>query len=229
MKQYSIDPTMISLEEFRKLTAGRNMLPGRVALQEDMEERFGVLKESGITNLGDLLSHLSSKSRIESFSAQTGLSINYLVLLRREAGSYIAKSFPLSSFPGIPFEYVELLKSRGMKNTKNFYEQVQTEQKQAVLSASTGIPSYRLKELLCLCDLSRITGVGGVFSRVLYEAGINSTAAFAGTDASTLLERCRKVIEKHGYAVGNLGEEDMNYGIHYARVVDTCDNKRDNT
>ena len=229
MKQYSIDPTMISLEEFRKLTAGRNMLPGRVALQEDMEERFGVLKESGITHLGDLLSHLSSKSRIESFSAQTGLSINYLVLLRREAGSYIAKSFPLSSFPGIPFEYVELLKSRGMKNTKNFYEQVQTEQKQAVLSASTGIPSYRLKELLCLCDLSRITGVGGVFSRVLYEAGINSTAAFAGTDASTLLERCRKVIEKHGYAVGNLGEEDMNYGIHYARVVDTCDNKRDNT
>ena len=46
MKQYSIDPAMIGLEEFRKLTAGRRMLPGRVALQEDMEERFGVLKES---------------------------------------------------------------------------------------------------------------------------------------------------------------------------------------
>ena len=229
MKRYSIDPSLVSLEEFRELTANRRMLPSRVVLQEEMVERFGQLQNAGLESLGDLLRILGSKSYIHAFSTQTGLSEDYLMLMKREAGSYMAKPFPLSSFPGIPYEYVELLKSRGMKNTKNFYEQVQSEQLQAALSASTGIPSYRLKELLCLCDLSRITGVGGVFARVLYEAGINSTAAFACTDASTLLERCRKVIEKHGYAVGYLGEEDMNYGIHYARVVDTCDNKRDNT
>jgi len=124
---------------------------------------------------------------------------------------------------------VELLKSRGLKSTKNFFEQMQAEQKQAEWSLNTGIPAYRLKEIYSLCDLSRITGVGGIFARVLYEAGIKSTAAFAGTDALKLLAGCRKVIEKHGYAVGNLGEEDMNYGLHYARVVETCDNKRDNS
>ena len=229
MKQYSIDPSLISLEEFKDLTANRKMLPGRVVLHEQIDKRFCQLKHSGMVTLVDLLRILGTKSKIQSLAIQTGLPEDYLVLLKREAGSYMAKPFPLSSFPGIPYEYVELLKSRGIKNTKNFYEQVQSDQLQAALSASTGIPPYRLKELLCLCDLSRITGVGGGFARVLYEAGINSTAAFTGTDASTLLERCRKVIEKHGYAVGNLGEEDMNYGIHYARVVDTCDNKRDNT
>jgi len=228
MKQYSIDPSLISLEEFKDLTANRKMLPGRVVLHEQIDKRFCQLKHSGTETLVDLLRILGSKSKIQSLAIQTGLPEDYLVLLKREAGSYLARPFPLSSFPGIPYEYVELLKSRGIKNTKNFYEQVQSDQLQAALSASTGIPSYRLKELLCLCDLSRITGVGGVFARVLYEAGIKSTAAFAGTDASTLLERCRKLIEKHGYAVGNLGDEDMNYGIHYARVVDICDNKRDN-
>jgi len=229
MKQYSIDPSLISLEEFKDLTANRKMLPGRVVLHEQIDKRFCQLKHSGMVTLVDVLRILGTKSKIQSLAIQTGLPEDYLLLLKREAGSYMAKPFPLSSFPGIPYEYVELLKSRGIKNTKSFYEQVQSDQQQAQLAESTGIPVYRLKELFTLCDLSRITGVGGVFARVLYEAGINSSAAFAGTEASTLLERCRKVIEKHGYAAGKLGEEDMNYGIHYARVVDTCDNKRDNT
>jgi hypothetical protein len=227
MKQYSNDPAMISLEEFRKLTAGRNMLPGRVSLQEDMEERFDVLKGSGIENLEDLFRLLGSKPKINNFSAQTGLSADYLVLLKREAGSYLARPFPLSNFPGIPYEYVEILKSRGIKNTKDLFEQVQTDQQQARLAESTGIPVYRLKELFTLCDLSRITGVGGIFARVVYEAGIRSTVEFARTEISTQLSSYRAVIEKYRYAAGKLGEEDISYGINYAKVIVACDNKSD--
>ena len=228
MKHYRIDAAMINLEEFRKLTASRRMLPGRVALHEKMEERFGILKSSGIENLGDLLGRLASKSKIHSFAIQTGLSADYLLLLKREAGSYLARHFPLSNFPGIPFEYVEILKSRGIKNTRDLFERVQTEPQQAGLSVNTGIPAYRLKELFSLCDLSRITGVGGIFARVLYEAGIPSTEEFVRTDSSALLKRCLAVIEKHGYAAGKLGEEDMRYGISYARVITAYDNKPDN-
>ena len=228
MKHYSIDPSLLSLEEFKELTANRRMLPGRVMLHEQMDLRFGLLKRSGMETLGDVLRILGSKSKIHSFAIQTGLTEDYLVLLKREAGSYIAKPIALSSFPGIPFEYVELLKSKGINNTKDLFMQVQSEHQQEDLSASTGIPAYRLKELSSLCDLSRITGVGGIFARVLYEAGIHSTEAFASTDPPTLLNACQLVIEKHGYAVGKLGEEDMNYGIHYARVVVSCDHLRDN-
>jgi len=228
MKRYSIDPSLISLNEFRELTANRRMLPGRVMLHEQMDERFGQLERSGIDNLRDLFSTLGSKSKIHSFANQTGLSEDYLVILKREAGSYIAKAIPLSSFPGIPFEYVELLKSRDIKSTKDFYEIVQSNKQQENLSINTGIPSYRLKELSSLCDLSRITGVGGVFARVLFEAKIHSAEDFSCSDSSSLLKACQLVIEKHGYAVGKLGEEDMNYGIHYAKVVVACDNKKDN-
>jgi len=227
MKRYSIDPSLLSLEEFKELTANRRMLPGRVMLHEKMDERFARLKRSGMETLEDILRSLSSKSKIQSFAIQTGLSEDYLVLLKREAGSYMAKPFSLSTLPGIPFEYVELLKSRGIKNTKDLFEQVQSELEQEELSTSTGIPAYRLKELHSLCDLSRVTGVGGIFARMLYESGIQSSRVFAGADIPVLLKHCKSVIEKYGYAVGNLGEEDMKYGIHYAKVVVTCDQLKD--
>lgn len=227
MKSYSIDPVLISLDEFRELTSGREMLPARVMLQEQMEERFAILKESGMQNLENLLAKLSTKTKIGEFAQRTGLSTDYLVLLRREAASYLARPFPLSDFPGIPFEYIELLKSRGLKNTRKLYEQVQTEELQADLSANTGIPAYRLKELFSLCNLSRITGVGGIFARVLYEADIRSAEEYACTDASILLERCRHIIEKYGYPAGKLGEKDMQYGINYAKVIVAKDHKSD--
>jgi len=227
VKSYSIDPVLISLDEFLELTSGKEMLPARVILQEQMEERFAVLKESGIKNLENLFARLSTKIKIVEFSQMTGLSPDYLVLLRREAASYLARPIPLSDFPGIPFEYIELLKSRGLKNTRGFFEQVQTEEQQIELSAGTGIPAYRLKELFSLCDLSRITGVGGVFARVLYEADIRSIEEYDFTDASILLERCRQIIEKYGYAAGNLGEKDIQYGINYAKVIVAKDHKPD--
>lgn len=218
---------MISLEEFRILIANRRMLPGRVALKDQMKTRFGILRRSGIETLEDLLHLLASKSKIETFSSQTDLSTDYLVLLKREAGSYLARPFPLSNFPGIPFEYVELLKSRGIKNTRDLFEKAQTEELQNELSINTGIPAYRLKELYSLCDLSRITGVGGTFARIVYEAGIHSTREFAQTDLSKQLGSYRRVIEKYGYAAGKLGEEDISYGINYARVIVSCENKSD--
>jgi len=228
MKGYSIDPDLIKLEEFRELTAGRNMLPGRVMLQEQMEERYALLKASGMEHLGQLLRFLASKSKIESYSKRTGLTTEYLTLLKREAGSYLSTPFPLSNFPGIPFEYAELLKSRRIKHTKDLYEQVQTKQQQERMATDTGIPSYRMEELFSLCDLSRITGVGGVFARIVYEAGIRSVEEFACTDIPTQLSRYRTVIEKYKYAAGKLGEEDIRYGVHYARVVVACDKKSEN-
>ena len=98
-------------------------------------------------------------------------------------------------------------------------------EQQAELSAITGIPAYRLKELFSLCDLSRITGVGGIFARVLYEAGIRSPEEYSLNDAASTLKRCREVIDKYGYAAGKLGEKDVQYGINYARLVVVNDQK----
>jgi predicted flap endonuclease-1-like 5' DNA nuclease len=219
VKRYSIKPARISLEHFKWLTGEKRILPARMMLQEQMDSRFSVLKESGISNLEELLRILGSKPKIENFSVQTGLPIDYLVLLKREAGSYLAKPFPLSRFPGIPFEYTELLKSKGISTTKKFFEQFQSKDKQEELATSTGIPDYRLKELYSLCDLSRITGIGAVFARVVYEAGIRSVEEFSQTDASEQILKYKAVIEKYGYAAGDIGEKDITYCIAYAQEL----------
>lgn len=225
MRPYRINPDLISLDEFRMLTAQRRIMPARIMLQEQMEERFAVMKESGMKHLGDLLAFLSSRTKIRQYSHDTGLSEEYLILLKREAGSYLAKPILLSDFPGIPFEYAELLKSRGLKNSRDFFEKVQTEKQQSELSVSTGIPAYRLKELHALCELSRITGVGGIFARVLYEAGIHSARDYASGEVLIILEDCRQIIEKYGYPAGKPGEKDIQYGMDYAKVLVTCDQK----
>lgn len=204
MKTYTLDPGTFNLKRFFDLTRDRKMLPGRVMLQKNMEENYALLTAFGINNLADLLRLLGSKEKIERFSIQSGLDSPYLVLLKREAGSYLARPFPLSSFPGVPFEYTELLKSRGIRNTRDFFEFAQTDMQRKEMASITGIPEARLKELFVLCDLSRITGVGGSMARMVYEAGIRSTREFSVTR-----ERFSE----------NLSDDDINYCMDYARVI----------
>ena len=219
MEAYRIDPGAISLSWFFELTRVRRMLPSRKALHDQMEERFDILDKAGIRNLAELISTLGSKSKIQVFSSETGLEEEYLVLLKREAGSYIARPFPLSDFPGIPFEYTEALRARGIKTTRDLFEGAVLEGQRTELSRETGIPLSRIQELYSLCDLSRITGVGGVFARVVYEAGIRSTREFAGTDAYSHYRKYMEVIDRFGYAAGHFVEEDIQYCIDYASVI----------
>ena len=210
MEYYTLDPSLISLDRFFQLIRTKRMLPGRVMLREKMEDRFVVLVEAGISNLKDLIRQLGSKQKMESFSSRWNLPYPYLVLLKREAGSYLAKPYPLSNFPGIPFEYTESLRSRGIKNTRDFFQMVQTHEQRSEFTLKTGIPEARLLELYALCDLSRITGVGGIMARFCYEAGIRSVSEFAVAEVKSILQ---------------FPEEDLQYCIGYARVIIECEMK----
>ena len=223
MKRYSLDPDRIGLERFLELIRGKRMLPGRVGLQQQMDARFAVLRDAGISSLGELLRRLGSASKMKAFSEESGLTMDYLVLLKREAGSCLPRPFPLSAFPGIPFEYTEALKSKGYKNTRDFFEQVQTLEQRTLVSGKTGIPLARLKELHALCDLSRITGVGGVFARVMYETGIRSAGEFAFAGAPMQNREFNKVIDTYAYAAGHLTEEDIRYCMAYASLLAKAD------
>lgn len=212
MKTYSIDPSKISLGRFQELIRTRRMLPGRVMLQEELNERFEMLSQAGIDTLADLVSRLDSKDNIKRFAGQSGLGVNYLVLLKREAASYLARPFPLSDFPGIPYEYTELLKSKGIRNTRRFFELAQTDEQRKKMAGNTGIPEERLRELYALCDLSRITGVGAAMARMVYESGIRSTREFSGTKERFSAE---------------LGEEDIRYCLAYAKVIAEMDRNQE--
>jgi hypothetical protein len=219
MEKYTLEPARITLEEFYWLTRNKELLPGRVLLHELMEERFLKLSDAGIVHMGSLIKSMRSKEDVSTLSAITRIPVNYLLLLKREAGSYLARPFPLSHIPGIPFEYTEILKTIDIRHTRDFFERVQTGDDRIKISARTGIPLERLKEIFNLTDLSRITGVGAIFARVIYEAGITSVCEFAGSEAESQYRACLKVVEKHGYDAGHFSSKDIQYCIDYAKVV----------
>lgn len=210
MVKYSPDLSQISLDRFFHLNRSKRMIPSRVMLLERMEERFSKLSEAGINDLQELIKALGSRQLMESFSVRWDLPYPYLVLLKREARSYRALPKPLSDFPGIPFEYTEVLRSKGIGNTRDYFQIAQEESHREKLGTQTGIPEARLLELFALCDLSRISGVGGTMARICYEAGLRSAMDFAGIQAQYF---------------SNFPEEDIKYCIHYARVIVECELK----
>ncbi len=117
-EQYHIDLEEFSLKRFKLSLQNRDMIPSRVILKEKINERFEVLKSSGIKNLKALIDTLKTKQKIEMFSKSTNLSIEYLTILKREAGSYLPKPINLNSFPGIDSATVEMLRKSGIKNTR---------------------------------------------------------------------------------------------------------------
>lgn len=219
MERYTLDSEKFSMQLFFQLSRSRKMIPSRRCLQDNLDSSFKALESKGIENLQQLISLLGSKEKIASMASETGLSAHYLSLLKREAGSYLASPFPLSDFPGIPLEYTEILLSKGINNTRKFFESVQTSGEQQKISGSTGIPVDRLREIYRLCDLSRITGVGPVYARVIYLAGIHSVRDFAETDAATHNKLYMQVLDKYNYPLNDLGEDDIQYCIDYASLL----------
>lgn len=210
MEKYSLDHRKLSLGRFYELIRSKKLIPSRMALQEYIEERFRLLEKLGIENLDQLIRALSNENKIRQVASSTGIPVEILVLLKREAGSYMAKPFPLSRLPGIPLEFTEVLKSKGIRNTRDFFEEVQTSGQRKQVSKSTGIPESRLKEIHCLCDLSRITGVGALFTRIIYEAGVRSTEEFASIHANNF---------NASSPLKELAEDDLQYCIDYAKVI----------
>ena len=88
-KQYHLNLERFSLEKFKKSLKSRKMIPSRVVLKEELKERFTILENSNISNLKELVDRLKTKSKIEQFSNETGLPIEYLIVLNREAKSYL--------------------------------------------------------------------------------------------------------------------------------------------
>ena len=75
---------------------------------------------------------------------------------------------PLSDFPDIPFEYTASLCSRGIVSTTDMLEEADSEEKITFLSAETGIPDYRLRELFRLCELCKDRNVDPLQARKLF-------------------------------------------------------------
>lgn len=200
---YNIDLNLLSLNEYKELLKQQNLLPGRRMLLDDIDERFLLLGNQGITNVFELRKSLSTSKKTEMLAEKTGISNEYLAVLRREFGSLEQKPVLLESFPDIDNTQLESLKNNGIKTSQDYYEMMHNSS----------------DELFCLCDLVRINGVGPIAAKAFYEAGYKSVLDVADVDAEIMLKNISAINSSKKYYKAKLGIKDMQFCIDFAALL----------
>jgi len=192
------------------------MIPSRVSLKDELDERFKILEINGITNLKELIEALKTKQKIELFSKETGLTIEYLTLLNREAKSYLPNPIRLDKFSGIPPQYIDRLDAVGIRNTRYLFDEAKDKKERERLSQTTEIPIEILNELVCLSDLSRAYGVGPVFARMIYDVGIKSIKSFTEYTAEDFV----RIYEEKNQKKADFGANEIQFSLELAKELD---------
>lgn len=190
---YYINFVEFSLEKFKHILESEDVLPARQILKEDLDKRFDILASMGIHNLDDLIGALTTKKKLEAFSKESGLPLDYLVILRREARSYIPKPVVLGEIPRVNSDEVEKLASVGIKNSKHLFQRGQTKQDREELAVAAGISMESLLELVKLSDLARVRGIGAAFTRLFYETGADTIEKLSCWDPEALFYKAHEV------------------------------------
>ena len=115
---YHINLKEISLDQFKQTLKQAELIPSRRILKEQIDQRFERLQAQGISNLRDLLSAAKNAKKIEDLANNTGLSEEYLTILRREVNALLPQPKNLRDFLGIEKSIVEKLEKRGIRNSK---------------------------------------------------------------------------------------------------------------
>jgi len=74
------------------------------------------------------------------------------------------------------------------RSSKRLFNGAYRKDEREQLAAKLEIAPKDLLEIVSLCDLVRITGVGPVFARIIYDTGIHSAEEFLTTDKYELVE-----------------------------------------
>jgi hypothetical protein len=218
-EEYFIDAAQFSLDKFRTILKTKDILPGRIILKDNVDENFDILKSKGIISLFDLLETLKTKPKLEKFSNETGLSVDYLTILRREANSYVSVPVKLADLPFTEMDITEKLNAEGIKDSKQLFDIAARKADRELVANRYKLPIEKLTELVRLCDLVRITGVGPVFARIIYDSGIRSAKEFLDMDSEDLFERLTKTNNDKGLTKAKFSVKDIEYCIELGKEL----------
>jgi len=216
---YSVDFGKLVIEEYRELLRNQNLLPGRKALHQNLDAYFFSITKVGIKNLKELTKAISTSPKLKSFSEKTGISEDYLVLLRREIGALEPKSVYLTDFPGMDSKITDALLRAGIKASKDYYELYTAPCDCGRVSKTLAISEDMALTLFCLCSLVRINGIGAAAARCFYEAGFRSVSDIVDASAEDMLVKVSRVNSENHYYKAKLGTKDMQFCIDSAKIL----------
>ena len=217
---YYIDLEKISLDQYKEILKTMDMIPSWKILEENIDENLDKLKALNFHNLEDLLNNLKSKSKIQEVAVQSGMSLDYLNVLRRVVNGYRPKPNRFKDFPNIDSAVVEKLEAVGIKNTLHFYDKALTSEQRSDLARQTKISIEEIERLTMLTDLSRIKWVNHTFAYVLHETGFRSAKEVSEADYQNIYQRVKALNKERQIYKGHIGENDMKRLVEAAQMLE---------
>ena len=217
---YYRDLTKISIDDYKEILRSSDLLPSWKVLGENIDESMDSIKEQGVQNVEELKNTLKDKAKVEAFSKQSGLAVDYLSVLRRVINGYHPKPNRIKDFPGTPANIPTKLESLGLKNTLQLYTEILTPAKRKELSNKTGISENNIMRLARLTDLSRIKWVNHTFAFVLLEAGYDSAGSVADADFEEMYFSIKQLNKEREIYKGNIGAHDMKRCVEAAQDLE---------
>ena len=216
---YHIDAERVSLDDLRKRIEETDLVPSRVLLLDGIDTKTKVLEQHGVTTLASLRKELKNSKRLEALAKATGIDTQYLILLRREIGSYFPKPSALNAFDWLPGGEIAKLEEKGLRHTAALYEAASSVESRTELANSTGVDVTILEALVRLADLTRVQWVSPKAARMLVEAGFDSASKVAAADAEDLYEALVCVNEGDRFFKGKIGLRDIKRLVRAASYV----------
>jgi len=212
---YHIDPSAFSIQKFQESISSRNLIPSRRILKENTENRFGILLSLHINSLENLMNALKTKDKIYAFSEKSSIPVDYLIILNREAKSFLPNPISLSKFTHIQEEVLNCLEKHGIKNTRHLFNLAQDENKVNKLIDKCSISQETLNELVALSDLGRAYGVGPVFAKMLFNLGIDSIDSLIQHSPADIIVLYEEVNGKKA----DFTHEDIKFSLDLAQLM----------
>lgn len=207
--RYSIDTDHIDLSDLRKRIEETDLIPSRQPLLDGIEQKFDALESHGIATFGCLREELKNNKRMEALSVKTKISVEYLVLLRREIEGYLPKPFQLTEFNWLPQNEIAKLQTVEIRNTADLYEALDSLVDTNNLQEKTGIDPAVLEDLIRLVDLTRVQWTSPTTARMVIEASYGSVEKLASAQAEELHAALQHINDGGRYFKGQIGLRDI--------------------
>ncbi|GAB3922261.1 DUF4332 domain-containing protein [Larkinella terrae] len=102
-------------------------------------------------------------------------------------------SLPVQELRGITSSVADALKAQGLTNSDALLEAAKTASARKQLAATVGVETSVILDLANRADLNRISGIGGVYSDLLEEAGVDTVKELSHRNPENLAAKINEI------------------------------------
>lgn len=211
---YYIDFSKITLDKFKMMLESTYLLPSQQILKDKMDSRFEVIKSQDINNLEQLKQALKNKNKINSFSKETSLPVDYLTVLRRVINSYHPTPRKIKDFIELSKETKDKLENIGIKTTPQLYDKLAAKVDRNTMKKELDVDDEEILLLAKLADVSRLRYVNPAFATLLVNSDYDTVSNIRNADYQELYKELVRINEDKKFYKGRINLKDMKFLVN---------------